>query len=108
MAGKSNRGKNRKGLQQSATNSSELAVSSDAPLHDSSSASQANGDKSLSESIDTKSEMKEQDNTSEQHPKQGGVNSIQFFCPLSISYFYQYLHLKLKKYIGENFLAVNF
>ncbi|KAI3448924.1 hypothetical protein Pfo_005589 [Paulownia fortunei] len=75
MAGKSNRGKNRKGLQQTASNSSEQASSFDAPLYDSSSASQANGDRSLSESVDTKSEVKEQDNASQQHPaKQADVH----------------------------------
>ncbi|KAH6812998.1 tetratricopeptide repeat protein [Perilla frutescens var. frutescens] len=67
MAGKSNKGKNRKGSQLSATNSSEPPVPSDAPLNDSSSASVANGDKSLSEPMETASEVKEQDGTSEQH-----------------------------------------
>lgn len=79
MAGKSNKGKNRKGAQLTATNSSEL-VSTDAPtpapLNDSSSVSEANGDKPLNESIETKPEVKEQDNASEeQHPaKQGDVH----------------------------------
>ncbi|XP_047980101.1 clustered mitochondria protein-like isoform X1 [Salvia hispanica] len=67
MAGKSNRGKNRKGSQQSAENPSEPPISSDAPINGSSPASEANGDKSLSESLETKPEVKEHDNTSEQH-----------------------------------------
>ncbi|KAK6162889.1 hypothetical protein DH2020_002730 [Rehmannia glutinosa] len=69
MAGKSSRGKNRKGSQQGAMSSSEATISSDAPLNDSSSAVQANGDASLSESNDTKSEVKDQDNSSHQHPR---------------------------------------
>lgn len=84
MAGKSNKGKNRKGAQLTATNSSELPVSTDAPtpapLNDSSSVSEANGDKPLNESIETKPEVKEQDNASEeQHPaKQGGLTVFSF------------------------------
>ncbi|XP_011087269.1 clustered mitochondria protein [Sesamum indicum] len=82
MAGKSNRGRNRKGLQQSAfssseqsVNSSEHSVSSDAPSNGSSSAIHANGDTSLNESNDTKSEVKDQDNASNQHPaKQADVH----------------------------------
>ncbi|KAG8363575.1 hypothetical protein BUALT_Bualt19G0036700 [Buddleja alternifolia] len=75
MGGKSNRGKNRKGSQQNATNSPEQAVSSDVPLNDSSSTAQANGDMSLSQSTDTKSEAKDLDNASHQHPpKQGDVH----------------------------------
>lgn len=77
MAGKSNRGKNRKGSQQSAENPSEPPISSDAPINGSSPASEANGDKSLSESLETKPEVKEHDNTSEQHQtKQGGTLSV--------------------------------
>ncbi|PIN14395.1 putative protein CLU1/cluA/TIF31 [Handroanthus impetiginosus] len=66
MAGKSNRGKNRKGLQQSAVNSPEQAVSSEDPSNVTSSASEANGDMSLSESVDTNSEVKEQKNAPQQ------------------------------------------
>ncbi|KAL0308653.1 UNVERIFIED_CONTAM: Clustered mitochondria protein [Sesamum radiatum] len=79
MAGKSNKGKNRKGLQQSAASSSEQAVTSEAPLNDSSTASQANGDLPLTESVDTNSVVKEHDKASQQHPgKQGGVSDIQW------------------------------
>lgn len=83
MAGKSNKGKSRKGAQLTATNSSEPPVSTDvptpAPLNDSSSVSEANGDKSLSESIETKPEVKEQDNASEQHhAKQGGLTVFSY------------------------------
>ncbi|KAL8555488.1 hypothetical protein ACS0TY_003336 [Phlomoides rotata] len=74
MAGKSNRGKNRKGLQESAVKSSEPSVSSDAPLNDSSSASHANGDESLSKSTNTNSEVKEQDNAPEIHPVKEHAN----------------------------------
>ncbi|KAK4415429.1 Clustered mitochondria protein [Sesamum alatum] len=75
MAGKSNKGKNRKGLQQSATSSSEQAVTSDAPLNDSSSATQANGDMPLTESIDANPVVKEHDKASQQHPgKQADVH----------------------------------
>ncbi|KAL0374289.1 UNVERIFIED_CONTAM: hypothetical protein Sradi_3344600 [Sesamum radiatum] len=82
MAGKSNKGKNRKGLQQSATSSSEQPVTSDAPLNDSSTASQANGDMPLTESIDTNSVVMEHDKASQQHPgKQGGVSDIELFGP---------------------------
>ncbi|GFP98186.1 clustered mitochondria protein [Phtheirospermum japonicum] len=74
MAGKSNRGKNRKGSQVVATNSSEQAIS-DAPLSDSPSTVVANGDTSVNESNDAKSEVKDQDNASNQHPrKQGDVH----------------------------------
>ncbi|KAK4397059.1 Clustered mitochondria protein [Sesamum angolense] len=68
MAGKSNKGKNRKGLQQSAASSLEQAVTSEAPLNDSSTASQANGDLPLTESVDTNSVVKEHDKASQQHP----------------------------------------
>ncbi|XP_042047208.1 clustered mitochondria protein-like [Salvia splendens] len=68
MAGKSNKGKNRKGSQQSAVNPTELPVFSDAPLGESSSASEANGDKSLSETIEANPEVKEVDGASE-HPQ---------------------------------------
>ncbi|KAL0379909.1 UNVERIFIED_CONTAM: hypothetical protein Sangu_0055200 [Sesamum angustifolium] len=95
MAGKSNRGKNRKGLQQSAlnsseqsvnsaeqlVNSSEQSVSSDAHSNRSSSAVHANGDTSLNESNETKSEVKDQDNAPNQHPaKQGGsgIHGVHF------------------------------
>ncbi|KAL0410704.1 UNVERIFIED_CONTAM: Clustered mitochondria protein [Sesamum latifolium] len=75
MAGKSNKGKNRKGLQQSATSSSEQAVTSDAPLNDSSTGSQANGDMPLTETIDTNTVVKEDDKASQQHPgKQADVH----------------------------------
>ncbi|KAL1547485.1 clustered mitochondria protein-like [Salvia divinorum] len=66
MAGKSNKGKNRKGSQQGAVTPSELPVSSDAPLSNSSTASEANGDKNLSETIEAKPEVKELDSASEQ------------------------------------------
>ncbi|KAI3444967.1 hypothetical protein Pfo_001632 [Paulownia fortunei] len=80
MAGKSSRGRNRKGSQQGAMNSSEQAISSDAPLNDSSSAVQANGDTNLSESNDTKSEVKDQDNASHQHPtKQADIHLYPVF-----------------------------
>nr|QKE11184.1 tetratricopeptide repeat (TPR)-like superfamily protein 2 [Erythranthe lewisii] len=77
MAGKSNRGKHRKGLQQSAPNSAEQSVSSDTPVNDSSSDVHvnANGDMNLSESVETKSEVKEQDNASQEHlEKQADVH----------------------------------
>lgn len=82
MAGKSNKGKNRKGPQQSAPNpsSSDLPAPSDAPLNDVSTAPEANGETNLSESIETKSEVKEQDNASEQQQaKQGGDKSVLVF-----------------------------
>ncbi|KAL6562798.1 hypothetical protein OROHE_005385 [Orobanche hederae] len=72
MAGKSSRGRNRKGSQQCAMNSSEQAISTDAPLNDSTSTAQANGDASLNESQETKSEVKVQDNASSQHPRTQG------------------------------------
>ncbi|KAL3622462.1 hypothetical protein CASFOL_033873 [Castilleja foliolosa] len=75
MAGKSNRGKNRKGSQQVDTKSSEQVISSDAPLNDIPSTVVANGDISVNESNDTKSEVKDQDNASNQQPrKQGDVH----------------------------------
>ncbi|PIN12698.1 hypothetical protein CDL12_14683 [Handroanthus impetiginosus] len=75
MAGKSNKGRNRKGLQQSAVNSSEQSVSSDAPLDDSSRTVQANGDTSLSESSDTNAGAKDWDNASQQEAtKQANVH----------------------------------
>lgn len=74
MAGKSNRGRNRKGSQQNAVNSSEQVVSPGATLNDTSSAVQANGDTILSESNDIKPEVKDLDTESHQHPtKQGGI-----------------------------------
>ncbi|XP_042008501.1 clustered mitochondria protein-like [Salvia splendens] len=66
MAGKSNKGKNRKGSQQSVVNPTELPVSSDAPLGNSSTALEANGGKSLSETIEANPEVKEVDGASEQ------------------------------------------
>lgn len=95
MAGKSNRGRNRKGSQQAAMDSSEQtfssqqavvdssdqAVSSDAPLSGSSSTVQANGDTNLNECNHTNSEVKNQDNASHQHPtKQGGIDDALFCC----------------------------
>nr|QKE11183.1 tetratricopeptide repeat (TPR)-like superfamily protein 1 [Erythranthe lewisii] len=75
MAGKSNKGRNRKGSQQSAVNSSEQTISPVAPLGDSSSAVEANGDTSLVESNDIKTEVKDQENASHQHPgKQADVH----------------------------------
>ncbi|KAL9142343.1 hypothetical protein ABFS82_14G163600 [Erythranthe guttata] len=76
MGGKSNRGKNRKGLQQSAPNSAEQSVSSD-PVNDSSSDVHvnANEDIDLSESVEVQSEVKEQDNESQEHlEKQADVH----------------------------------
>ncbi|XP_051144780.1 clustered mitochondria protein-like isoform X2 [Andrographis paniculata] len=65
MAGKSNKGKNRKGSQASATNLSEQVASA--------SSSQANGDESSSKSVDTELEVKGEDNGSVEHPpKQDG------------------------------------
>ncbi|KAL8062101.1 hypothetical protein ABFX02_02G124300 [Erythranthe guttata] len=75
MAGKSNRGRNRKGSQQTAVKSSEQAVSPVEPLSDSSSAIPANGDTSFSESNDIKTEVKDQDTASHQHPgKQADIH----------------------------------
>ncbi|KAL3815048.1 hypothetical protein ACJIZ3_016316 [Penstemon smallii] len=73
MAGKSNRGRNRKGSHQSSVNSSEQAVPSDAKSK--SNDVQANGDANLSESSDTKLEVTDKDNASHQHPaKQADVH----------------------------------
>nr|GMD59516.1 clustered mitochondria protein [Ipomoea batatas] len=70
MAGKSNKGKNRKG--QNATNATEHKVPSDAPDCVS---SEANGNAELSESADMKTEMKESSNGApEDQPKQGGIH----------------------------------
>lgn len=92
MAGKSNKGKNRKGPQQSAPNPlppTELPVPSEAPLNDVSSAPdaplnnvssvpEANGDTNLNESVETKPEVKEQDNAAEQQQAKQGTNSVLF------------------------------
>ncbi|KAL6495668.1 hypothetical protein OROGR_030231 [Orobanche gracilis] len=72
MAGKSSRGRNRKGSQQCAISSSEQAIYTDAPLNESTSTAQANVDASLNESQETKSEVKDQDNASSQHPRTQG------------------------------------
>ncbi|KAL8500745.1 hypothetical protein ACS0TY_020362 [Phlomoides rotata] len=102
MVGKSNRGRNRKGSQQPAVESSEQAVSSpqaavesseqavsspqaavdsseqvvssDAPVSGNSSTVQANGDTILNESNDSSSEVKNQDTASNQHPTKQGVD----------------------------------
>ncbi|CAA0808886.1 Clustered mitochondria protein [Striga hermonthica] len=72
MAGKPNKGRNRKVSQQGAMNSSEQAISSDAPLSDSSRTAQINGDGSLQASTDTNTEVKDQGNSSDQHPSKQG------------------------------------
>lgn len=75
MAGKSNKGKNRKA--QNAT--TEHKVSSDAPVSDCVS-SEANGNAELSVSADTKSEMKESSNgVPENQSKQGEVTGCLIF-----------------------------
>lgn len=79
MAGKSNKGKNRKGSQQSAVNPTELPVSSDAPLDNSSTALEANGGKSLSETIEANPEVKEVDGASEQPQGKQGRTFILVF-----------------------------
>ncbi|GER48746.1 clustered mitochondria protein homolog [Striga asiatica] len=72
MAGKPNKGRNRKVSQQGAMNSSEQAISSDAPLSDSLRTAQTNGDGSLQASTDTNTEVKDQENSSDQHPSKQG------------------------------------
>ncbi|KAK4488643.1 hypothetical protein RD792_004412 [Penstemon davidsonii] len=74
MGGRSNRGRNRKGSQQSSVNSSEQAVPADAPSDDGSIVAQANGE-IMSEPIETKLEVEDKDNASHQHPgKQADVH----------------------------------
>ncbi|XP_019186851.1 PREDICTED: clustered mitochondria protein-like isoform X2 [Ipomoea nil] len=72
MAGKSNKGKNRKG--QNATSATEHKVPSDAPMSDCVS-SEANGNAELSVSADMKTEMKESSNGAPgDQPKEGGIH----------------------------------
>ncbi|KAL3832912.1 hypothetical protein ACJIZ3_007648 [Penstemon smallii] len=74
MGGRSNRGRNRKGPQQSSVNSSEQAVPADAPSDDGSIVAQANGE-IMSEPTETKLEVEDKDNASHQHPgKQADVH----------------------------------
>jgi protein TIF31 len=70
MAGKSNKGKNRKGSQ-SATNLSEQAVSSDAPLNNHSGSSDANG---IPDAHET-NEVKEVANVATEDKAQGEINT---------------------------------
>lgn len=77
MAGKSNRGKNRKGSQQSAGNSLEQTLPSDVPLNDSSSGSDANGIVTATDSTNMDSEVKDKQNASHQpQRKQGELYAI--------------------------------
>ncbi|PSS24481.1 Clustered mitochondria protein [Actinidia chinensis var. chinensis] len=79
MAGKSNKGRNRRGSH-NAVNSSEPAVSSDVPLNDNLSPSEpseanSNGNMTMSESISTQFEVKQSENAnSENQAKQGELH----------------------------------
>lgn len=73
MAGKSNRGKNRKGSQ-SAANSSEQTVSSHASLINHSGLSDANGKPAASEPTNTGNEVKELQNASTENLGQVEIN----------------------------------
>ncbi|KAL3516547.1 hypothetical protein ACH5RR_023449 [Cinchona calisaya] len=73
MAGKSNRGKNRKGSQ-SAANPLVHTVSSNAPLRSHSGSSDANGDPAANEPTSTNCEVKELENTSRENKEQGEVS----------------------------------
>ncbi|GFY92163.1 tetratricopeptide repeat (TPR)-containing protein [Actinidia rufa] len=79
MAGKSNKGRNRRGSH-NAVNSSEPAVSSDVPLNDNLSPSEpseanSNGNMTMSEPISTQSEVKQSENAnSENQAKQGELH----------------------------------
>ena len=91
MAGKSNKGRNRRGSH-NAVNSSEPVVSSDVPLNDNLSRSEpsksnSNGKVTMSESISTQSEVKQSENAnSENQTKQGDFNFPDLFiCILAIS-----------------------
>lgn len=66
MAGKSNRGKNRKGSHQSAANALEQTPSSDVPLNNSSNGSDANGTVTATDSTNMDSEVKDKQNASNQ------------------------------------------
>ncbi|CAA0827130.1 Clustered mitochondria protein [Striga hermonthica] len=72
MAGKSNKGRNRKVSQKGAVNSSEQAISTDAPLNDSLKTAQANENGSSEASSDTKAEVQDKENSSDQHPSKQG------------------------------------
>ncbi|KAL2511617.1 Clustered mitochondria protein [Abeliophyllum distichum] len=69
MAGKSNRGKNRKGSQQSAANSVEQTPLSDVQLNNSSSGSDANGNATAADSTNMDLEVKDKQNASHQHQR---------------------------------------
>ncbi|KAL3537348.1 hypothetical protein ACH5RR_000714 [Cinchona calisaya] len=73
MAGKSNRGKNRKGSQ-SAASLSEQTVSSNAPLSNHTGLSDANGNSAASEPTGTGYEVKELENPSTENLGQGEIN----------------------------------
>lgn len=71
MAGKSNKGKNRKAVQ-NATSSSEQAAPSDATVNDAATHAEANGTTAVTAQADAKTEAKESGNeTSAQEAKQG-------------------------------------
>ncbi|GER39391.1 clustered mitochondria protein homolog [Striga asiatica] len=72
MAGKSNKGRNRKVSQKGAVNSSEQAISTDAPLSDSLKTAQANENGSSEASSDTKAEVQDKENSSDQLPSKQG------------------------------------
>ncbi|KAJ0094576.1 hypothetical protein Patl1_17251 [Pistacia atlantica] len=80
MAGKSNKGRNRKGAHAAATISSEQVVSSDAPVKDNMSVVEsadieANGVQAVSETTDAHPEVKEAETeNSANEPKQGDIN----------------------------------
>lgn len=79
MAGKSNKGKNRKAVQ-NATSSSEQAAPSDANVTDTATHAEANGTTAVTAPIDTKNEAKESGNeTPAQEAKQGEPWQYQIF-----------------------------
>ena len=101
MAGKSNKGRNRRGSHNT-VNSSEPAVSSDVRLKDNLSTSEpsksnSNGNVTVSESISTQSEVKQPENSdSETQAKHGDFNFPDLFiCIVAISQLNISIHLWL-------------
>lgn len=77
MAGKSNKGRGRKGSQQSAVTSSEQSASGDATLNDSSGDVMVSEDTSLSESNGSNPEVKDHNMAPDQQPtKQGSLGDL--------------------------------
>ncbi|XP_051145536.1 clustered mitochondria protein-like isoform X2 [Andrographis paniculata] len=75
MAGKSGKGRSRRGSQQSAVNSTEQPVSSAATLNNGTSNAQENGDVSLNDSNGAKPEVNDQNNATDQVlTKQAGIH----------------------------------